>query len=116
MSVVFRLDPVEAQPTLADLEAAFVRPARPLFLGRKSCLPAAPIFQGYVVAAYARAALSAVAANTPGTFRALWPATEGTFDADRTFYLTDERKWLTGLHGGAREVCEGRVVTATSYG
>ena len=116
MSVVFRLDPTDEQPTLADLEAAFVRPVRPLFLGRKSCMPAAPIFQGYVDAADARTALAAVAANTPGTFRALWPATEGTADADRTFYLTDERNWLTGLHGGARMVCEGRIGIAARDG
>ena len=41
MSVVLRLDPADEAPTLDDLEAAFLRPARPLFIGRKSCLPAA---------------------------------------------------------------------------
>ena len=116
MSVVFRLDPVDEDPTLDDLEAAFVRPARPLFIGRKSCLPAAPIFHGWVEAEDARAALRAVVADASGTFRALWPEAEGTADADRTLDVTDERNWLTGLHGGARRVCEGRIAAAITDG
>ena len=109
MSVVLRLDPADEAPTLDDLEAAFLRPARPLFIGRKSCLPAAPIFHGWVEAENVRAALRAVVPDGDQAFRALWPEAEGTADADRTLYLTDERNWLTGLHGGARRVCEGRI-------
>ena len=30
--------------------------------------------------------------------------------------LTDERNWLTGLHGGARRVCEGRIGVANTDG
>ena len=116
MSVVFRLDPADDDPTLDDLEAAFLRPARPLFIGRKSCLPAAPLFRGWVEAEDARAALRAVVPAADQTFRALWPEAEGKADADRTFDVTDERNWLTGLHGGARRVCEGRIAAANTDG
>lgn len=59
MTVALRLLPAAAQdssrpgvqdlscttpPSLDDLAAALQTPARPLFLGRKTCLPAAPIF------------------------------------------------------------------------
>ena len=116
MSVVFRLDPVDGHPTLEDLEAMFVRPARPLFIGRKSCLPSAPIFHGWIEAEDAHAALRTVAPADDGPYRALWPEAEGTADADRTLYVTDERNWLTGLHGGARRVCEGRIAAANTDG
>ena len=109
MSVVLRLEPADEQPTLDDLEAAFVRPSRPLFIGRKSCLPAAPMFHGWVEADTAPAALRAVLPAGAGRLRALWPESDGATDADRTGYLTDERNWSTGLHGGARRVCEGRI-------
>ena len=116
MSLVLRLDPVDEDPTLDDLEAAFVRPARPLFIGRKSCLPAAPMFHGWVEAKDAPAALRAIIPSGDGTFRALWPQAEGTAGSDHTLDMTDERNWLTGLHGGARRVCEGRIGAANIDG
>ena len=116
MSVVLRLDPLDEQPTLGDLEAAFMRPSRPLFIGRKSCLPAAPIFGGWVEADTAPAALRSVVPAGAGTLRALWPESDGTANADRTVYLTDERNWMTGLHGGARRVCEGRIAAEGTNG
>ena len=39
MSVVLRLTPDDEVPTLDDLATALVRPARPLFIGRKSMSP-----------------------------------------------------------------------------
>lgn len=116
MSVVLRLDPADEEPTLDDLQAAFVRPSRPIFIGRKSCLPAAPLFHGWVEADTAPAALQAVIPTGAGALRAFWPESDGTADADRTAYLTDERNWITGLHGGARRVCEGRIAAEGASG
>ena len=116
MSVVLRLDPVDQHPNLDHVEAALVRPARPLFIGRKSCLPAAPLFHGWVEAEDARGALQAVVPDGDRVFRALWPEAEGTGDLDHAHYVTDERNWVTGLHGGARPVCEGRVTAANADG
>lgn len=41
--VAVTLEPAAEEPTLEDLEEALRQPARPLFLGRKSCLPARPL-------------------------------------------------------------------------
>ena len=111
MSVVLRLDPAEEAPSLDDLAAALDRPARPLFLGRKSCLPAGRLFDGFVTAADPHAALIAVPAlaGCDGEMRALWPA-EGREGRE----VTDCRDWRAGLHGGARRVVEGRITSAAT--
>lgn len=107
MTLVLHLFPAEEAPVLDDIAAALDRPARPLFLGRKGCLPADYLLapqeaDRWVEAADARAALIAVEGT--GEMRALWPATssEGQEIADR-------RNWRSGLHGGTRRVTEGRV-------
>lgn len=86
-------------PDLDTLAAALDRPARPLFIGRKPCLPSFPLFAGWIEAEDARAALAALA--LPG--RALWPMTGDAPGSD----LQDLRNWVSGLHGGSRRVCEG---------
>ncbi len=115
LAIVLRLAPPDASPTLADLAKALARPSRPLFIGRKSCLPSAPIFTGWVTHAVdARAALRAVAPNGGIGLLAFWPESEGTRGAHRTMDVTDERNWVSGLHGGGRRLCEGRLTATRS--
>lgn len=109
LSVVLRLAPEDETPTLDQLRTGLLRPARPLFIGRKSCLPAERIFQGWIDAADARSALREAIPIPAEGCRATWPATEGTAGADHVVDVTDERNWLSGLHGGARRICEGRI-------
>jgi CRISPR system Cascade subunit CasD len=45
--VALRLDPADEPPTLDDLASALDRPARPLFIGRKPCLPSRRLFAGW---------------------------------------------------------------------
>jgi CRISPR system Cascade subunit CasD len=102
----------DAEPDLDALARAIERPARPLFIGRKPCLPAGPLLreEPFVHAATAYDALRKVAG---GQARALWPLGEGPeagSGVDRIVDLPDIRNWRTGLHGGARKVVEGRVV------
>lgn len=96
--VVMRLTPGEG-PDIDTIATALDRPARPLFIGRKPCLPSAPLFAGWVNGADARTALAALA--LPG--RAMWPMSGDEPGKD----LPDLRKWISGLHGGSRRVCEG---------
>lgn len=98
--VVLRLLPGDG-PDLDTLAAALDRPARPLFIGRKPCLPSAPLLAGWIEAGDVRAAL--IALNLPG--RALWPLS-GEAPGDD---LADLRNWVTGLHGGSRRVREGML-------
>lgn len=103
--VVLRLIP-GAGPTAENLAAALERPARPLSIGRKPCLPSAPIFMGWVEGASARDALLAL--GLAG--RAIWPGPEGGAGiGTQQRELADLRNWRSGLHGGTRIVVEGTI-------
>ena len=56
--VALRLIDADEVPTLHDLATALQAPARPLFIGRKPCLPSVPLFGGLVEAAGLLAALA----------------------------------------------------------
>ena len=117
VTVALRLEPSDDAPTLDDLEAALEEPARPLFIGRKPCLPSSPLFSDYCKGETALDALLAWPLDTaeirqPATVRLLWPEGENAPDmkhvrTNRRSLLTDERNWVSGLHGGGRPVCEG---------
>ena len=120
LCIVLRLDPVEEAPTLDVVARALDRPARPLFLGRKPCLPAAPLLasgdQRWVTAGTAWEALRTVP-GAGGPLRAQWPAGQGPESGDgvdRVADVADLRKWHTGLHGGARRVVEGWIDPAAA--
>ena len=120
VTVALRLEPAEVAdgPTLDDLAAALQEPKRPLFIGRKPCLPSAPLFGDSVEGDTALAALLAhplADGSTNGaSIRLQWPVNDG--QADRRvkvsrpeFMLTDQRNWQSGLHGGGRWVSEGTI-------
>lgn len=113
VTVALRLEPADATPTLDDLAAALEQPARPLFIGRKPCLPSAPLFSCFSNGDTALAALLAVSLDdsSPEAIRLLWPDGEDVAEVvpSRTYMLTDERNWISGLHGGGRPVCEGSI-------
>lgn len=105
----------EVQPTLDEVVEALREPARPLFIGRKTCLPAAPLMIGVVEAA----SLVAVLADTPRVRRGdsgMLPAS--WWDGDdpsravgdsRIVAVTDERDWQSRIHVGRRLMREGHV-------
>lgn len=125
-TVALRLKSAEDDLTLDQLAAALQEPARPLFLGRKPCLPARPLYGGLVdgdtaLAALLKAPLAEPPEGRPPEdraeirLRAQWPADEGVADPDiapdrpEPALLTDQRNWLSGLHGGGRYVRESRI-------
>ena len=123
VTVALRLDSgsgagmTAAAPTLEELADALDEPRRPLFIGRKPCLPSARLCGGFVEASDALAALLAVPlpddAKGARAVRMQWPAREGVdakalgVSVSREMMLTDERNWVSGLHGGGRRVVEG---------
>ena len=114
VAVALRLEPAEDAPTLDVLAQALQEPARPLFIGRKPCLPSESLFGDFADGDTALAALLTVApADDPRgePCRLQWPRDEGVDDVEaiRTFMITDQRNWVSGLHGGGRWVCEGTV-------
>ncbi len=108
--VALRLEPAEQSPTLDDLATALDHPARPLFIGRKPCLPSKRIFAGWTEADNVLQVLQLALLPATGSAQSLrmqWPDGEGNLAGDRLFDLCDERNWTSGVHGGWRPVREG---------
>lgn len=106
--VALRLEPADESPTLDNLAEALDRPARPLFIGRKNCLPTGRVFAGWQEAENVLEALKVAQLPDSGVrLRLQWPDGEGTLDGDRPQDLCDERNWSSGVHGGWRPVREG---------
>lgn len=109
----------EGPVTVDELEAALREPSRPLFLGRKPCLPAAPLLVGKVEAVSVLAALAEAPlfstdrklAENVDSYRAWWP--DGIEDESviesTILSLSDERDWINQIHAGRRYVRHGRI-------
>lgn len=113
--LVLRLNPSDESPTLDEVAHALDRPQRPLFIGRKPCLPVCRLVAGWVEADSVLQALQhTTLAHSEGRLRAQWPDGEGELPGDRLVDVCDERNWTSGLHGGWRPVREGLIQTAGS--
>lgn len=110
VAVALRLDPAEEMPDVDTLAGALVHPVRPLFLGRKPCLPSRPALAGVVEAHDLRAALAAIppAEDSDPNPRTLLPPGEAA-GAGETVLVADLRDWRSGVHGGQRPMWIGRV-------
>jgi len=101
--VAVHLMPANEVPTLEQLTDALRSPARPIFLGRKSCLPARPVFEALVKATDILAALAAGPKATDEA-RVMLPGDMEAQNRDERRMVTDHRNWLSGVHGGSRAV------------
>jgi CRISPR system Cascade subunit CasD len=114
VTVALRLDPADEAPVLDDLATALRRPARPLFLGRKPCLPSRPLFEAIIEAPNL---LDALAASAPAqSCRVLLPVTETALPQDELRQVADRRDWHSGVHGGQRTVRVRHLVAGTGPG
>ncbi|MFK4047751.1 type I-E CRISPR-associated protein Cas5/CasD [Roseomonas mucosa] len=105
--VALTLVPAGAAPDLSALGEALDHPARPLFIGRKPCLPTAPLRLGRLEAATAEDALCFAAAML-GHCEPI----EAEIDArlasgaprrgEREEHLVDRRDWRNQAHTGTR--------------
>ncbi|MBL8350317.1 MAG: type I-E CRISPR-associated protein Cas5/CasD [Burkholderiaceae bacterium] len=109
LAVALRLDPTDEAPTLDDLAAALQHPARPLFIGRKNCLPSQRLLVGLVdaadtVAALAQCPLSHDADAEPALFcrdpAVAWPGPEIGHRS------SDERRFALDVHAGQQTIRE----------
>lgn len=85
-------------------------PARPLFLGRKCCLPSTPVFHDSIEASDVLDGLARVPPVRRGgrqKLPACWPAELGPRDGARLVRVTDERDWKNQAHVGRRRVYHG---------
>lgn len=103
VTVAVRLEPTEEPPDLDAISAALNTPMRPLFIGRKPCLPSRPILAGRINAASTFDALRqwplaavSVAANQ---VKLIVPHGEAsTVDKQHAFRVADRRNWISGVH------------------
>lgn len=123
--VALLLEPAEESPGLDDLAAALDSPARPLFIGRKTCLPTAPLLLARTEAASATGALRHAMTVLPRRTGAVGPAFASamptkaavTVEMDERLVakadaecastaerLVDRRDWKNQMHTGARAV------------
>lgn len=110
VTVVITLNPTDEAPTLDSIAAALVEPARPLFLGRKCCIPSEPVFIGKAIGTSLLDVLKAhQAKGTETRFRAQWPAEDGCDTESRIIPVTDERDWSNQFHCGKRFVRQGII-------
>jgi len=123
-TVAVTLDPPDKAPTLDDLESAVKHPERPLFLGRKPCLPADSLFAGRLQADSLPAALARIPLSDRHDEKerhpAWWPihpddpkpqkeTPGGPVVEDMRRPITDRRDWENQIHTGERWLAEGTI-------
>jgi len=94
------LEPFNEKPSLADLQQALKTPKRPLFLGRKSCLPSTYIDAGSVQAGSPIAALAEVPALEPENARVFEPVPLRDSPEPDDLRIGGLRNWANQVHGG----------------
>ena len=119
-TVAITLETPNQNPTLDDLATAVRHPARPLFLGRKPCLPAGSLFVdqlqvGSLPDALVEAPLHDRADEGP-SYSAWWPThpeakdpSTQHLDVDLREPVTDRRDWKNQIHVGERWIVNGTV-------
>jgi CRISPR system Cascade subunit CasD len=104
----------DKSPTIEDLAVALQEPARPLFLGRRTCLPASPLFLRITEAKDLLEALAGESRHPrsdDGPLPAWWDegADESVVSAAHDVPTTDERDWSNQVHVGRRLLREGLI-------
>jgi CRISPR system Cascade subunit CasD len=92
-------------PTLDEVSMSLQQPCRPLFIGRKCCLPSSPLFESRVGATNLVSALRLVPSKD-ARLLARWPLDEEP-EGQRILTLTEDRDWANGVHVGERFMKEG---------
>jgi CRISPR system Cascade subunit CasD len=111
-TVALWLEPAGESPTLAEIAKAISEPVRPLFIGRKPCLPSGPLLLGAGSTTTLREALRA-APVVPGQvipergWEAWWPAKEGEGEGGEEVWIYDSRDWQNQVHTGQRRLWHG---------
>lgn len=105
----------QASPDIMLLERALKWPSRPLFIGRKTCLPSTPILLGRhsgenvltILEKVPRAERKGFSEKAPMPAR--WPVGLTSESVDQVKQVFDMRNWISQLHEGSRPVAEGFI-------
>jgi CRISPR system Cascade subunit CasD len=112
-TVALSLEPEAETPTINDLAAALKEPERPLFIGRKPCLPSSFLFLNEAGAESPLQALENLHRDKRGShddhIRAWWHASFGERPQSIKTAIYDERDWQNQIHVGRRFIYEGMI-------
>ncbi|WP_103026587.1 type I-E CRISPR-associated protein Cas5/CasD [Salinibacter altiplanensis] len=89
-----------------EIEDALLRPERPLFIGRKPCLPAKRLFQGTVDAPSPKEALHLPSTIPTDENDTRIVPTRLWHESDDGMPVTDARDWANQIHVGERHIRE----------
>lgn len=118
ITVALRLEPAEGDPSLDQVAKALDYPARPLFIGRKPCLPTAPLLVGRgqgesALDAVSKTPVLAVGNQTLAEHTAFAPVHDRPHpfvsDQNREVRVSGKRNWISDVHGGEQRWLEGRL-------
>lgn len=110
----------DGEPDLETVKTALQRPARPLFFGRKCCLPARPLLDPLCPLVEGEDLLAILAKvpvwsrqgeplEGPHQLEACWPAELGVGERGHIRRVFDLRDWANQLPAGSRERAEGMI-------
>lgn len=117
ITVFLALKPEDSNPDIEDLRNALMKPARPLFIGRKCCIPSTPILVKVIEEEDLSRALTHYPLfnrKTLGEFAegrnvfAQWPDKEHE-RTSRLLSIMDKREWKNQIHCGERLVRQGNI-------
>jgi CRISPR system Cascade subunit CasD len=117
--VALGLEEEALHPTLDEVASALDEPARPLFIGRKCCLPVSPLLMGRMVAASPREALlqaPLLKGSPSGKKRLWWSPGPAQVELGRTLPVVDQRDWRNQIHVGQRLIKEELVEINSAQG
>lgn len=103
VAVALTLDPADEAPTLDDIAAALDTPARPLFIGRKPCLPATRLLEGTVDAPSPHDALSTLPLlieDGTSPVSLFWTGEADADERTEVRFSATRRNWRNDVHGG----------------
>lgn len=118
-TVALTLTPIDDLPTIDDLEDALRVPERPLFIGRKTCLPATSLLIDRREEENLTVALQKVPAAARADERKTYPIwwavdeDENHPEPDMKQPVTDRRDWSNQIHVGERWIAKGEIQLET---
>jgi CRISPR system Cascade subunit CasD len=112
VTAVVTLQPEADDPSLRSVEYFLRQPERPLFIGRKCCIPASPIYRGSMEGPTLLAMLSRI--PPPPDVKetrmfAQWPAEEEALPESREILSVEHRDWINQIHVGESRVRQGWI-------
>ena len=98
-------------PDSSALQSALEMPRRPLFIGRKPCIPSRRLFEKVVEGNSSLDAVKKYLSSqleVSGSFE-FWSSEEGIKESSEMLMVTDERDWKNQIHVGQRKLHHGVV-------